>query len=157
MQEIQTSSHHNSIRNFWRMFELFMETEWLFVPSWWCELIGESSRYRSQNYKEWGKDDCSVCQLWLSERRPYLVFRFGEGVNPVVSPSRKIQSVESQNFQRVTLTLPDIFSLQIPSTVDNWWCCLLQSTNKYAGRWHNILFVYTPVQTLLALVTLISI
>lgn len=63
----------------------------------------------------------SVCQLWLSERRPDLVFWFGEGVNPVVSPSRKIQPVECQNLQRVTLTLPDIFSLKIPTIVDNWW------------------------------------
>lgn len=139
MQDIHTSSHHNSIRYFWRICELFMETVWSFVPSRWCGLIGESSRYSSQNYKEWGKDECSVLPVVAFRKATGSRFSVWGGCQSgcilQVSSSCKIQPLECQNLQRVTLTLPDIFSLKIPTIVDNWW---LLFTNEYAGRWHNI-------------------
>lgn len=59
--------------------------------------------------KEGRRDDCPICELWLSEGRTNLDPRAEKEVKPAVFPLSRRLPVQSQRWQRESMSLPSIY------------------------------------------------
>lgn len=112
------------------------------------DLLGSPRRHKSQVWESKKRDDCSVCQVKLSEKRQDLDYQVVESLNLVVISLCQTQPVKSRRFQRATWVLPygnlgATLGLQTLTIVDCQWLyrgCLHYGASTSAQSGDNSFF-----------------